>query len=341
MKLVQAVLLGAALLGSPAAAAEFQLKEVDAPSGLDLSQLKPRTIYFSDRRNSAPWDAKTALVRFEDWARARPVEKEVLSLYPGYVEPTLNITVNGLTKRYTEKLHVYVAEARFLIAKPPGSIDLSRYTRLDFLAGIDPAIKHRPIGADELAPYKNPEEAYNRHPKRTWCEDPRSLCIASRYQLEGRLPVGIHLADKLEDSGKTIADFIEFQSELRTIPAQDLDQAGLKRLTGLDTAVAGALEQNIFHVNQILQFGKILAVFQQHPSDPGKTVVTAFIALAIKTDVLEKRKEFGAVPVLRNLVPSQVLMGNSSFNTGTSISAGLPAYTRNRAKAIASILERG
>jgi hypothetical protein len=29
------------------------------------------------------------------------------------------------------------------------------------------------------------------------------------------------------------------------------------------------------------------------------------------------------VPVLRNLLPAQVLMGNSSFNTGTSIrSAG-------------------
>ena len=44
--------------------------------------------------------------------------------------------------------------------------------------------------------------------------------------------------------------------------------------------------------------------------------------------------------VLRNLVPAQVLMGNSSFNTGTSISAGLPDYTRNRIKAIAGLLEK-
>ena len=47
------------------------------------------------------------------------------------------------------------------------------------------------------------------------------------------------------------------------------------------------------------------------------------------------------VPVLRNMVPSQVLLGNSSFNTGESISAGLPGYARNRAKAIAEIMERG
>ncbi len=38
-----------------------------------------------------------------------------------------------------------------------------------------------------------------------------------------------------------------------------------------------------------------------------------------------------------NLVPSQVLLGNSSFNTGNSISAGLPSYVRNRIKSIAEI----
>ena len=41
------------------------------------------------------------------------------------------------------------------------------------------------------------------------------------------------------------------------------------------------------------------------------------------------------MPVLRNLVPAQVLAGKSSFNTGNSISAGLPVYARNQVKAIA------
>jgi hypothetical protein len=35
-----------------------------------------------------------------------------------------------------------------------------------------------------------------------------------------------------------------------------------------------------------------------------------------------------------------VLVGNSSFNTGSSISAGLPAYVRNRIKAVAGTIER-
>jgi len=35
-----------------------------------------------------------------------------------------------------------------------------------------------------------------------------------------------------------------------------------------------------------------------------------------------------------------VLAGKSSFNSGNSISAGLPVYARNEVKAIAAILNR-
>jgi hypothetical protein len=62
--------------------------------------------------------------------------------------------------------------------------------------------------------------------------------------------------------------------------------------------------------------------------------------LAIESNILGKRKEFGKVPVLRNMVPAQVLAGKSSFNSGNSLSAGLPAYARNQVKAIAGLLER-
>jgi hypothetical protein len=115
---------------------------------------------------------------------------------------------------------------------------------------------------------------------------------------------------------------------------------GLATLTGLDTPPVGALEQNIFYVNQVMQFGKLLAVFQHHPTNANQTVVTVFMALAVETGILAKKKEFMKVPVLRNLVPAQVLAGKSSFNSGNSISAGLPIYARNQVKAIAGILER-
>jgi hypothetical protein len=89
-----------------------------------------------------------------------------------------------------------------------------------------------------------------------------------------------------------------------------------------------------------MQFGKLLAVFQQHPSDAAKTVATVDVALAVESTLFTKKREYANVPVLRNMVPAAVLAGNSSFNTGNSISAGLPKYARNQIKAIAEVIEK-
>jgi hypothetical protein len=340
--LALAALLTAAscLHASPLHAQDFRIEEVPAVASLDPSRIKPRTIAFSDHRTDELADAGTGLLRFQDWARARPAQKALLSLYPAYQEPTVTVSVNGITKPWLEKLHVYVAEARFAVDRAPGAIDLARYARLDFIERLDPSIKHRLIRPEDVLPHKDPELAYNRHPARRWCEAPGALCIESRYALEGKLPVGIRLANKLEEGGKKVADYLEFQSELRALPAAEAAAQGWDKLTGLATPVTGALEQNLFSVNQVIQFGKLVAVLQAHPGDPAKTVATVFMVLAVESDVLEKKKEYERVPVLRNLVPAQVLMGNSSFNTGTSISAGLPDYSRNRIKAIAGLLEK-
>ena len=188
---------------------------------------------------------------------------------------------------------------------------------------------------------KDPRAAHNQHPLRRWCEArPVTICIHSRYQFEGKLPIGIKIANKLREGAKKIPDYLEFESELTFRPAAEVAEMGLANLTGLDTPPSGALEQNIFYINQVMQFGKLLALFQAHPTDAKQTVVTVFIALAVESGVLAKKKEFVKVPVLRNLVPAQVLAGKSSFNSGNSISAGLPVYARNQVKAIASILER-
>ena len=114
----------------------------------------------------------------------------------------------------------------------------------------------------------------------------------------------------------------------------------MQELTTLNTPVSGVLEQNLFYVNQILKFAKFLGVFQADPNDANKTVVTAFMAIAVKASVLDEKRGYENMPVLRNLVPAQVLMGQSSFNSGNSISAGLPVYARNEIKTIAGILQR-
>jgi hypothetical protein len=328
---------------APLNAQEFRIEEASSLAGLAIDQLKPKTIAFIDQggRSDELIDPDVGLVRFEDWARARAAQKQFLSPYPSYVEPYVDITVDGVRKRVKEKLHMYVGQARFTLARTPDSLNLASFVALPFVERMDPAIKHRLIDASEAISPKDPRAVHNQHPLRRWCEArPVVICVHSRYQLEGKLPLGIQIANKLRESPKKVADYLEFESEMTVRSPAEVAEMGLAALTGLETPSVGALEQNIFYVNQIMQFGKLLAVCQRHPSDPNQTIVTVFMALALESAVLTKKKEYANVPVLRNLVPAQVLAGKSSFNSGNSISAGLPVYARNQAKAIAALLER-
>src|SRR5262249_23217187 len=177
-----------------------------------------------------------------------------------------------------------------------------------FIERIDPAIKHRLVTAAEAVSPKDPRAVHNQHPLRRWCEArPVTICIRSRYQFEGKLPIGIQLANKLREGSKQIADYLEVESELTLRPAAEVTEMGFASLTGLDTPAIGAIEQNIYYINQVMQFGKLIAVFQRDPGgDAKRTIVTVFMALAVESSVLNKKKEFGNVPVLRNMVPAQV-----------------------------------
>jgi hypothetical protein len=319
---------------------EFRVDDVASLADLPIGQLKPRSIAFADHPPENLVDPGTGFMRYQDWAKARPLEQQFLGLYPGYSEPNTDLVVDGVKKRFSEKLHMYVAAARFVLARQPASLDLAKMVALPFVEQIDPAIKHKVISASEVTSTQDPKVIFNQNPKRRWCEGrPTVLCVRSHYQLEGRFPLGIQLANKIRDSAKPVAAFLDFESEFTVRSPAEVEQSGLTKLTGLDTPSIGAIEQSIFYVNQVMQFGKLLAVFQQFPGDPSKTVATVFMALAIESNVLDKRKEFALVPVLRNLVPAQVLAGKSSFNTGKSLSAGLPVYARSSVKAIAALIE--
>jgi hypothetical protein len=334
MRIHRAAVLIAACLApcTGAAAQEFQLEDVPAVIRVPIAEIKPRTVIFSDQRDDKLADTSTGLIPFDDWARSRPLQRRFLSLFPSFVEPTLN-------QQTKLKLSVYQAEARFRLPRPAAALDLSRYANIAFLEQIDPAVKHRPITAADAIPNKDTGAAHNRLPNRRWCEDTKALCVQSRYMFEGKIPSGIQLANKLrEESKKPVPDFIEFQSEIMLLPQQQLSE--LASLTELDSTVASALEQTIFWVNQVILFGKLLAVLQQHPAEPEATLATVYILIAVRTDVLNKQREYSNTPILRNLVPAQVLMGKSSFNSGGSLSAGLPKYARNRIKAIAELMQR-
>jgi len=332
------------LIGSLSAAGAQDFRIVDASSAKDWnpSQLKPGTIVFSDAAGGAA-DGKTNLTAFADWARTQPAQKKFLSLFPGYSEPTVIkvASAGAAAAPVVEKLTMYVAQARFVLDRPPGSIDLARYVTLPFLEKIDPAITHTAVAAGNVNPLKDAQGTGNDNPQRKWCTGRTTLvCVQSSYKLEGKIPIGVMLVNKLRDSPKKVSDQLDFQSELSRLSPADVDEAGLKELTGLDAPVSGVLEQNIFYVNQIMKFGKLFAVFQSDPAAADRTVVTAYVALAIKASVLDERRTFEKVPVLRNLMPAQVLMGQSSFNSGNSISAGLPKYARNEIGTIAGILQQ-
>jgi hypothetical protein len=312
-------------------AGDFHIDEV--PLLDSTGRPPPHDIEFADHRGGGLPDPGTGLIPFESWAREMPIQKRFLSPYPDYIEPTDNVVVEGVTKSVKENLYMYLAQARFVVAKSPESIDLAHFATLAFLEHIDPAIKHQLISSADVAnSIKNPD--------RQWCEAGQNvICIQSRYQFEGKLPTAIHLVNQLTEK-KKIPDYLEFQSELRALAPADIDVAGLTKLTEVDAPIVCVFEQNIFQINQVLKFGKFLAVIQRDPTDPNRTMATAYIALAVKARIIENKKKYENVPVLRNLVPAQVLVGKSSFNTGSSISAGLPLYARNKIKAVADFFEQ-
>jgi hypothetical protein len=338
---IAAVLLMLATPIALASADGFRVVKVAAVAESGLDQLKPKTIFFNDHRLDDKTD-RGAFIHFDEWGRTKPVEKKFLNLFPSFAEGMVHKTIDGTRKEVKDELQMYITEARFMLSRPAASIDLKTYAKLSFVESIDPAIKQTLIEPSQVAIDKDERSTNNINPDRRWCEGASvALCVRSRYKLEGKLPIGVALANKIRDSERKISDTIEFESELRLLSASDVDEAGLKTLTGIDAPVAGLLEQNMFYVNQVIRFGKLLAVFQPNPTDANSSIVTVMIALAISSSTLDLKKKYQSVPVLRNLVPSQVLLGNSSFNTGKSISAGLPNYVRNRIKAIAEILDRG
>jgi len=336
-----AVLLGALLWARTAEAQEFTVTTVPAALKVPLDQLKPNTIIFSDHRDDEGSENIGGFITFDDWSRLRPLQKHFLSLYPEFTEGMTTRTSEGMTATTKEKLDLYTAEARFIVSKPASSIDLKRYATLAFLEKMDPQVKHQIIAPNEIKILNDERNANNRNPKREWCQGEYVLlCLRSRYRFEGKIPMGIALANKLRDADRKLDDFIEFENELRVLPPEALDEAAVRNLTGIDSPVTAMLEQSIFAINEVMHFGKFIAVIQAHPKDPEKTVATGMLVLAVSARTLDMKRKYEDVPVLRNLVPAQVLLGNSSFNTGNSISAGLPVYAHNRIKGIAEVLSR-
>src|SRR5262249_29571725 len=161
-------------------------------TGFPLDQLKPQTIIFNDYRDAEISEGGSGFIKFEDWGRRMPAQKQLLSLYPSYIEGMTSRTVEGMTATVKDRVQLYVAEARVHIVKPVASITLKRYATLSFLEKVDPAITHTAIQPSDVKLLNEERNQNNRNPQRQWCEGPSvTLCIRSRYKLEGKIPMGV------------------------------------------------------------------------------------------------------------------------------------------------------
>ena len=210
-----AVLLALVATVAYASAQDFKIVKVASVAASAIDQLKPKVIFFNDHRLDDATD-KGAFIHFDEWARTKPIQRRFLSIFPSFTEGTVHKNIDGTRKEVKDELQMYITEARFMLSRPASSIDLKTYATLPFIESIDPAIKHKLIKPSEVSLLKEERSANNKNPDRAWCEgEGVAICVRSHYKLEGKLPIGVALANKIRDSERKISDSIDFESELR------------------------------------------------------------------------------------------------------------------------------
>src|SRR5258708_36799869 len=103
-----------------------------------------------------------------------------------------------------------------MLSRPPASVDLKTFGTLPFIQSIDPSIKHEAIKPSDVSTLKDEKGQNNKNPDRAWCEGTGvTACIRSSYKLEGRLPTGVALANKIRHSERRLPATIKCESERR------------------------------------------------------------------------------------------------------------------------------
>ncbi len=279
-----------------------------------VAQLKPRSIVVLPTSRARIWSIRRSASSATRPGRRRGRSiSSSSSLYPGYSEPNVDDHRRRHQAAAIASGCICMWRRRVSCISRPPALAQARAVR-DTCRSPSGSIP--PSSTSWRPPPTRPARSearviHNQHPQRKWCEgrdggDLHPLDLQARRPAAGRHPARQQARGRARGAFPTRSNSTASSPCCRRPRSTEL---GLAKLTQLDTPPAGALEQSIFYINQVMQFGKLLAVFQAHPSDPGKTVVSVFTALAIESNVLGKQKQFANVPVLRNLVPAQVLVG--------------------------------
>jgi hypothetical protein len=329
---------------SIAAFAQDRSTQVLTPQAFDAlnaKQMSSNVLYYTDKE-----------IPYADWNQQSPQEAQALNLYPGFTEPTVTSLKNGIRKQVVEKMMVYVVRTKMVLNRPAAQINLQNLLQLDSIRKFDPEIQHIQIQQNQflgnvagkgqisnflwcskdsiVRPQREIDLSYTNPKSREWCADTaHSICVESCFLFNKGYNAAITLANLGRDDSEKKDFGIGFQSELRTFVKEEESGSPvpLHALTGLNTPVRGGFEQNSFYFNQLFQYAKILAVLQDHPTDPNKTIATIYVIIGVK-------KRTWDLP----MVPT-ILEGKSDkFNTSTGLTAGIPVFTQNIIKSIATIL---
>ncbi len=338
----------------------------------DLGQFERISI---DELNNQNIVFNKSLVPFQQWAQERPFEKELLSLYPNYQEPTVSYMKDGIIKTREETLMVFVVRSKTVINKRPEDLNLGLFTTLGGIKTLDKELQHFEITPDRFManavatnsakdnfagckeakpeemsdkdydalpgtlvasgrlkrPQREVDLSWTMSPIRQWCDNSNnSICVESCFPFTRLWKQGVQVVNLGMDADEKKDTAAAMQWEVRHLTQESElgSSQALSALTGLNTEVTGLIEINMFYFNQIMHFGKSLAIFQRHPNDPDKTVMNVYLAIAVKKRTYETHAIVG-----------EVLRGDSYLNTDSGVTSGLPIFLRQLAASIATSLE--
>ena len=204
----------------PATAQDFRIEEATSVTRPRRStQLKPRTIVFTDCRSDELADPAVGSSGIEDWAQARPLQQQFLSLYPGYAEPMSTSSSTARDALSREAAYVRGGGAlRAVASRRHRSTCRSYATAAVRCERIDPAIKHQAATAEGLTRPNEAKVVAQPESAAAVVRGPgRLICMHSTYRLEGRLPVGMRWPTRCAKASRQDFRHLEFDSELTVL----------------------------------------------------------------------------------------------------------------------------
>jgi hypothetical protein len=160
-KMIFTAALTALAMNGAAAFAQRTVEVIQDPKAYDAiapEQMDAAKLYFDD----GPSDP----VKFEDWKAGNPAQADILSLWKGYVEPT--IPLRDGVRNTVKKLSVFLSRGKAVLNKPASAINFQSFITLDFISSLNSQLMHQTADPARLLP-----RISGRGPNPTflWCND--------------------------------------------------------------------------------------------------------------------------------------------------------------------------